>query len=331
MDEGHLSSLKKRRPLKAISTARLVETNAAVAPLPVTSLHCLPRVRLLQLGDIHLPSGPKLKPYFDDKDQKFSPALKNIISRSPLKTVFRRVYEHIASGEYDAVLFMGDFTDVGNLEGYKACCRYIAGALQLGEKGEHSSVKVGVVPGNHDIDRVLARRPGMVAKFTPLANALREVGLPAPPIDRAISISIDKVPISVHIQLLNSCWGCGEDEYIPDLFRKPISDAISSVLTGQDAEKAAKLYYDQQLDTPAIHSDAIGGVCASIKTTSPSCVPVVVAHHNLLPQRLPRLAPYTELVNSGALRSSLMELDKAVIYLHGHIGKYVLDKADVTA
>ena len=46
---------------------------------------------------------------------------------------------------------------------------------------------------------------------------------------------------------------------------------------------------------------------------------VIVAHHNLLPQRLPRLAPYTELVNGGALRASLGELGKPVLYLHGHI------------
>jgi hypothetical protein len=46
---------------------------------------------------------------------------------------------------------------------------------------------------------------------------------------------------------------------------------------------------------------------------------VVAAHHNLLPQRLTRIAPYTELVNSGAVRASLMEAKRPILYLHGHI------------
>jgi hypothetical protein len=46
---------------------------------------------------------------------------------------------------------------------------------------------------------------------------------------------------------------------------------------------------------------------------------LVVAHHNLLPQRRPRIAQYTELINSGALRASLSELDRPIVYLHGHI------------
>lgn len=36
-------------------------------------------------------------------------------------------------------------------------------------------------------------------------------------------------------------------------------------------------------------------------------------------QRMTRLAPYTELVNSGAVRASLMEAGRPILYLHGHI------------
>lgn len=53
--------------------------------------------------------------------------------------------------------------------------------------------------------------------------------------------------------------------------------------------------------------------------STPNALLVIAAHHNLLPQRLTRLAPYTELVNSGTLRASLMAAGRPVIYLHGHI------------
>jgi hypothetical protein len=118
---------------------------------------------------------------------------------------------------------------------------------------------------------------------------------------------------------MNSCWGCGEEEYIPELFRKPIAQAIEVTLKGADQAKAIQLYYDRQLDTPAIAIDALSSVVSGIGSSSLSVLPVVVAHHNLLPQRTPRLAPYTELVNSGAFRLSLEDLGRPVVYLHGHI------------
>jgi hypothetical protein len=54
-------------------------------------------------------------------------------------------------------------------------------------------------------------------------------------------------------------------------------------------------------------------------------LPVVVFHHNLLPQHLPRIAPYTELINGGYLRGRLLDLDRPVILLHGHLHSTVLE------
>jgi Calcineurin-like phosphoesterase len=305
---------ENQQPVVTAAPQHVAEQHASAA-----HEHVLPRVRLLQLGDIHLPSSATSPANIDGKDQKFSPALKNIISRNPLKTVFRRVYEIIDGHEIDAVLFMGDFTDVGDPEGYRACCAYVAGALQLGRHGRHSGVLVGVVPGNHDISRPLARKTGLISKFQPIAAALRDAGLPPPPIELPVTLAVGKGGHTADVHLLNSCWGCGEDEYIPELFRKPIAQAIASVLNGEEAAGAARLYYDYQLDTPAISADAIERVVSIVRNSPLSRVPVVVAHHNILPQRITRLAPYTELVNSGALRSSLMELARPTIFLHGHI------------
>ena len=78
-------------------------------------------------------------------------------------------------------------------------------------------------------------------------------------------------------------------------------------------------YYDRQFDTPAFSNESVEHLVEQAKTLPKDRQLLVVAHHNLLPPRRPRLAPYTELVNSGAVRSSLLEADRPILYLHGHI------------
>ncbi|WP_064682829.1 metallophosphoesterase family protein [Rhizobium bangladeshense] len=279
----------------------------------------LAKIRLLQIGDIHLVSNASSEAFLDDKDTTFPFNLKNIISRNPLKTVFRRIYEIIEHGDVDCVLIMGDLTDYGKLDGYAACAKYLASALQIGSKGIHHDLPVGIVPGNHDIDRGLAKDPGSNTKFAPLLQALAEAGLPPLPVVKPIPVTVPKGPSRAEIFLLNSCWGCGEEAFIPPEFRTQIAAAIEAVITGPDADGAIKAYYDRQLDTPAIAEDSIAAVVQALEGTPGSAIAVLVAHHNLLPQRRTRLAPYTELVNGGALRGALGELGRPVVYLHGHI------------
>ncbi|WP_181182999.1 metallophosphoesterase [Mesorhizobium sp. B3-2-1] len=279
----------------------------------------LPKIRLLQIGDVHLVSNAGNKAFVDDKDTTFPLNLKNIISRSPIKTVFRRIFEIIKDQGVDAVLFMGDLTDYGKLDGYAACANYIASALQIGSKGLFRDIPVGIVPGNHDINRSLALKPGMSTKFTPLVEALIGAGLPALPINKAMHRSLEKENARIELFLINSCWGCGEESYIPPEFRIQIAKAIQTVMDGPQSASAIRAYYDRQLDTPAISEETIESVVTKMESLSGGAIPVLIAHHNLLPQRRPRLAPYTELVNGGALRGALGELGRPVIYLHGHI------------
>ncbi|MCC4296628.1 metallophosphoesterase family protein [Aurantimonas coralicida] len=279
----------------------------------------LPRLRILQIGDVHLPSGINAQPFVDVKDVTFPSGLTSIIATSPLKRVFKRVFKFLESGQVDALLFMGDLTDYGNLDAYTACCRYIASALQIGNGRRFAHIPVGFVPGNHDIDRTLARRPGTTTKFTPLVAALNAVGLPDLPILQPKVMDVGISGQMAKVFLLNSCWGCGDEARIPERFRAPIASAIDSVIAGASGDAAIKDYYDRQLDTPALSENSIAKLMQGVHEAPSNILPIIVAHHNLLPQRLPRLAPYTELVNGGALRASLGELGRPVLYLHGHI------------
>ncbi|WP_316186029.1 metallophosphoesterase family protein [Bradyrhizobium sp. SZCCHNS30582] len=276
-------------------------------------------MRFIQIGDIHLPSAAQSKGALDDKDARFPSDLKTIISNTPIKQAFRKIYELVESGEIAGLVIMGDLTDFGKIDGYAACARYISTAFQVGANGQHSDMPLGIIPGNHDVDRALAKNASFTAKFKPLVAALANEGLPSIPVTDPIWLTFSAGGIAVRLVLLNSCWGCGSKEFIPDEFRDDVQDAIEKALSRGQPDKQIAAYYDRQFDTPAFSNDTIEKLLNAIPNASDCPVLVVAAHHNLLPQRLTRLAPYTELVNSGAVRGALQELDVPVLYLHGHI------------
>jgi Calcineurin-like phosphoesterase len=278
----------------------------------------LPRFRILQVGDIHLPSSAKSAGSVDHKDSRFPSDLKTIISSRPLKKAFEQIYQIISTEDISAILFMGDFTDYGNRAAYEACATFVSSSLQIGKNGLFNNLPVGIVSGNHDIDRVLAKSTSATAKFGPLVTALNSVGLPPIPVERPLWINIQKGPIATSIALMNSCWGCGAPEFIPLEFRDDVQAAIETAINRGTSGREVEAYYERQFDTPAFSDESIQRLIADIHSNS-SPLFLVTAHHNILPQRTPRLAPYTELVNSGALRAVLQELKTPVIYLHGHI------------
>lgn len=277
----------------------------------------LPRLQILQVGDVHLPGAARSPRPVDAKDQRFPAELRNLISAPPTKRVFEAIYKVLETENIMALLFMGDLTDIGELPGYQACALYIRNALQLGPGDEFEDTFTGIVPGNHDISRELAKEPDAATKFEPLQRALADAGLNRLPVSRAIWIDRQNGPAAVKIGLLNSCWGCGAREYIPLEFREAVFGAIESAISAGRDEGAIRAYYDRQFDTPAFSDETITEL-ANLASQSSELL-VVAAHHNILPQRLPRLAPYTELVNSGAIRATLMDLARPVLYLHGHI------------
>lgn len=278
----------------------------------------LTTVRILQVGDLHLPLVIGERRNIDEKDRSFSFELKNRISASPTKVVYQKLYELISRKQYDSVLFMGDLTDRGNLKNFGQAAKYLAQSLQIGLGRQNQDVTVGIVPGNHDINRELAGKPSFVDKFAPLNSALASHGLPTIPVDREIEMKIKKGNANAKIVLMNSCWGCGAKEFIPEKFREVVHSAIEEMMTNEESEEFGQ-YYDRQMDTPAFSNETISRISEARVITSDDTVEVYVAHHNLLPQRLPRLAPYTELVNSGAMRAVLTDGKKPTIYFHGHI------------
>lgn len=284
----------------------------------------LERIRIIQIGDLHFPETASLGLPIDDKDATFPQEMKNGLSRYPLKTVFRRIYDLLAfrnepPNQTDCVAFMGDASSYGDLDAYRQGMSYFAHALQLGTEGIFRDIPVGIVPGNHDIHRPLLDVPGSDARFNQLTEILGGLGLPSLPVHSIKTISLHRKKCEAKLILLNSCLGCGQKKHIPQAFQKAIGDAIESVMGGADSKAAIKQYFDMQLDTPAIEETVINGLSQELQDSPENQMIVIAAHHNLLPQRSMRLAPYTELVNGGVVREMLANSKRPIVYLHGHI------------
>jgi len=277
----------------------------------------LPRLRILQVGDVHYPTASKANRAIDDKDVKFPANLKGSLSSLPIKAVIQRIHAELSTGRIDALIFMGDLTDQGDLAGFKTCADWLMTALELAPGERFANLPVGFVPGNHDVDRTLATTAGLDAKFKPLEAAMAAAGATRFPTAVPLSFAIGERGASATVHLLNSCWGCGEPENIPAEFRDAIKTAIDGVIVADP--RTASVYYDRQLDTPAFDAATITTVASAVSDCPPTSLSILVAHHNLLPQRTPRLAPYTELVNSGSLRGALVSSGRPCLYLHGHI------------
>ena len=284
----------------------------------------LERIRLIQIGDIHFPQTASEGLQIDDKDSSFPQEMKNGLSRYPLKTVFRRIYELLerrtaSQLPISSILFMGDATSYGDLEGYQQCMEFVCQSLRLGKGREFGGIHTGIIPGNHDIDRKLLAIPGSDKRFYCLSQMLATFGLPAIPVDRAVKLQLSQNKSRAKILLLNSCLGCGQKKYIPSHFSDALHKAIEDVISLDPTEAALKQYFDLQLDTPAIDKMTIDDVVENLANAPKDELLIIAAHHNLLPQRSIRLAQYTEMVNGGVLRDALVRSGRPIIYLHGHI------------
>lgn len=275
------------------------------------------RISLLQLGDIHFPDaiGAKLA---DRKDSGISAALTASITPQRLPIVFSEITRLIDKHGITAILMCGDLTSYGDIDAYTECVQYLNKTLDLVDRWQPD--RVHVVPGNHDVNRRLADRTAeILPKFEPLEAAWSEIGFSDVLATGTRRSTIQNGAGAVDLFSLNSCVGCGEHRYLPDRIRDQVVSLIRSYDVHEVVPPEVFDLVAEQLDTPAFDIDDFNRVTQTIEQLAPESLPVLLAHHNLLPQALLRVEVYTELINSGLVRSRLIDCGKPVIYLHGHI------------
>jgi len=284
----------------------------------------LSSLKLVQIGDIHFPES-STEAVSDVKDGGFPSAVAEKISLRPLQCVMRALAKELES-QPQAILFCGDLTSKGNVSGYGACLRYLKDLINF---KRWKAKNIHAVPGNHDVDRSKIDPAGkdLFGKFEPFSQLWRDSGLPILAVEscRTTRIALHKHKDSgVHVFSLNSSLGCGEKRFLPP----EIADNLERILKEYElkvGKPAAFPLLGETLDTPAFDQNTVNGLCDSIRALSTANIPIVVAHHNILPQALPRLAMYTETINAGIVRSRLSHLQRPVLYCHGHIHDYPLE------
>ena len=270
-------------------------------------------VAVLQLGDIHFPQH-KDTVAVDHKDEAAPPALVAAVSGNPLQQVIRRARRRLDElGPSTLVAQCGDMTSFGDLSSYDQCVEYLTQALDLTAR---QADLVHAVPGNHDVNRTLCDPADLFAKFDPLAASWQKRSVPA--LDaRHMRATRPVLPAGEVVAVgANSCVGSGERRYLP----ADVRDELGTLLAARSMAVApAVLQASEQLDTPAFHETHLSALDDELETVPASRVALVIGHHPLLPQTVPRIEIYTEVLNSGVVRSRLSQIGYPVVYLHGHV------------
>lgn len=286
-------------------------------------------LRILQVGDIHLPEIESVLTELDLKDHAFPPTIVNSTRQQKLQIVMRRMIRLLNDKTFDIVAFVGDLTTRGDRAGLEACLSFLKSGIFRDWPAVDLERKAVMVPGNHDINREDCADDDLTAKFHPIQALLKKVGFPElpyqKPISRRAAFSDGRQQLVLGV---NTCFGCGEKRYLPDiiqdelhaLIERQLGDALKDPAKIDDIDKIF-----ESLDVPAIHKDTINEISAASDILASHEALIVVGHHNLLPQVSPRFSPYTELVNSGIFRQSLLELKRPILYLHGHIHEDPID------
>jgi len=281
-------------------------------------------MRLLQIGDVHYPDAKANSAIVDLKDGALSRHLVSLTTPDRLQSVARSLTKLCQSNRtgdrIHVVLFSGDLTARGQLLGYKECLRYLNNVLRVADGSIWSQDCVHAVPGNHDVDRTLCvpTNPDMFVKFRPLVSAWQDLGLPILQASTIRQTTVSADGCSVEVFSLNSCVGCGEKRFLPAQLRDELHSLLETHVASRTLEEAFALV-GEQLDTPAFLEEHLASLRSVIDELPVTAIPIVLAHHNILPQTALRLDIYTEVINGGLVRSRLSQSAHPVIYCHGHI------------
>lgn len=284
----------------------------------------LSSLQFLLIGDIHYPRN-KDESFGDIKDTLQSTLTRSQLGNTKLMALRKCLMERMNETEYDSILVTGDLSEKGSSSGYVEGVEYLLKSLES-ITGTVLEEVLHVVPGNHDIQRLVEPTNVEQAKkkFDIIIDTWTSKRLSVATVDkmRARSYS-NKDGCRVDVISLNSCVGCGELRELHPETKRIVLDYISKAGSGlSDADKGKLLH--ETLDTPMFWQEDRAGIATTINNLPNDSLPIILAHHNLLPQTTPR-TPATELLDGGHMRLQLHEPKRSVIYCHGHTHEHSIE------
>ncbi len=277
-------------------------------------------LKILQIGDIHYPE-KKDEVIGDIKDKSAPNSLINATTVHRIQRIIREIHRTTENSTISGIMICGDLTSYGDINGYNECIDYLNNSLEICDDRKWPDDSLHIVPGNHDIDHNNCDPDDkdLFKKFQPLVESWQVHGRDSIITTKSLRSSVvNKNNHTINIFSLNSCIGSGEKRHLPKKIRDQFESILTSYSKSASSTDSFELIYEQ-LDTPTVHNDHVIELVNGIKAIGIKSLPIVLAHHNVLPQTIPRWEIYTELVNSGQFRSSLASCLRPIIYCHGHI------------
>ena len=270
----------------------------------------------MHIGDVHFPDSRK-ETQADIKDLAFPSVVTNAMLVHPLQSVVRAASLELERTTIHGIVFSGDLTSRGSVEGYKSCLDYLSSALNL---RRWKADQLHAVPGNHDVDRNAIDPNGsdLSTKFASLESAWKTCDLPILATTHVRATELKSHKNTLNLYSLNSSIGCGERRHLPEKICRELQALLRDYVSRSGWEAAFQVV-GETLDTPGFRLADIEDLCTRIQSLDIHRVLIVVSHHNLLPQALLRVELYTEVLNAGLMRSRFTGLQRSIVYCHGHI------------
>lgn len=279
------------------------------------------KISLLHIGDIHY-ADKTIHSYPLESltvDEYVWPTLsdpkRKSIAPYLIRAVKKQLFRHIEGQTFNSIILTGDLCSYGEINDYEACLNYLEIQFQnFCKKVQREDLEIAV--GNHDLDAECPYdQKNIESRFSKFCYLLESKGLRKYPI---MSVSEKIIPVSVGKVLLLNVNSCLDFRNL-DLHSMEIQGTINRILDDEKDEKQKQRLLNYLLNVPYIRDPLITEICEKIKS-NPDCLPIIITHHNFLSNRVfnPRKG-YGGILNDGIVMQKLLDLDRSVLVLHGHI------------
>lgn len=296
-------------------------------------------VTIFQIGDIHFDEFNKDRTLVDVKDPTGSPGkISGEFDRPVAAIVLNHLRTEIEKNANAVVAVCGDLANRGDINQFTDAASYLMEILAGNRGNTFDPGAVHLVPGNHDVD---LKQTMKFADFSPTRFGVLTAALPA---SSGLIVTEDyrhsaftELGVKLSLHSINTARANGAPRLFPGI---PVSDPIAGMLRSQDSKGILldsksliaviekddpEVRLQEKLDVPVIFVTELDRVEDDLAVLQDNSLPIIIAHHGFLPQATPRLAPYTEMVNGGQVRRRLLQMDRPIIYLHGHIHETVVE------
>jgi len=291
-------------------------------------------ISILQIGDIHFDQFELASTSVDLHDHRLDGSVATSFPRSIKQIISKSLQERLRDPKVHGVVICGDISSKGSLPLFEKGVEYLS---KVFSSASHlTRDQIHFVPGNHDVDYLgnmsfVDLDPN---RFEALHSSVEALGM------GELTMDLRKTQLfmevwSPMIYSVNSCLAAGAPRNVPSGI---VVDAIQDLLMKRSGlntstftsilESELRAMGHEVLDMPLITPEILSSLVTSIRNEDTLRLPIVVAHHGFLPQGIPRLNPYAEMINGGQVREALLSLGRPVLYLHGHVHRSIEEKIE---